>query len=196
MALDLEIQALLRSRQVAEINFNFRGIRITGQGFQELSNCFSDHPVRHRIRVTVRPELVSGNAEAMYKPDTDKILLRSSSVLQAPLSRSDVVHECTHAQLDLRGVSTPIQNEEGSAFIAQAWHLLASNVDQTLIDQHVSAEVRQIAQDLRSQSLIPGALVELSQLQVDIVRRVMLEFGYRSGHYTSDGIRGRIYRGD
>ena len=195
MSLDLEIQSLLRSPQVNEINFNMRGILVTGQGYLELSNCFSDQAIRHRIRVTVRPELVSPGAVAEYLPGPDKICLRSNMVFQIPVWRSDIVHECTHAQIDLRAVATPIQNEEGAAFIAQAWYMLASNVDQAWIDQIVTTEIREIATDLRAQSLLPGGPVQVSQNQIEVARRMMLQFGYRSGHYTSNGIRGLRYSG-
>jgi len=75
MSLDIPIQSLLRSPQVSEINFSMRGIHVTGQGFRELSNCFfldNDPGIRHRIRVTVRPELVPSGAGAQYDPITTK----------------------------------------------------------------------------------------------------------------------------
>jgi hypothetical protein len=195
MSLDLDIQRLLRSAEVQEINFSMRGILVSGQGYMELSNCFSDRPMRHRIRVTIRPELVSHSAEAEYRPDTDKILLRSANSLQTPVSRAAVVHECTHAQCDLRARSTPIQNEEGAAFIAEAWYLLASNVSEADIDNALGQEIRTIAADLRAQRRPGAGPIELSADQINTVRRVMLQFGYAGGHYTSDGIRGRRYRG-
>jgi hypothetical protein len=195
--LDLQIQALLRSNEVKQIAFTMRGIRVTGWGFQELSNRFSDRSIPRRIRVTVRPELVSPTAEAEYVPDTDKILLRSANVLDTVTGRASVVHECTHAQLDMRGVSTPLRSEEAAAFIAEAWYLLACRVSTAIIDNHVSAEIRQIAQSLRERSnRVIGAPVEMTSDEINTARRVMGRFGYGSGHYTSDGIRGYRYSGD
>jgi hypothetical protein len=198
MSLDIPIRDLLRSPQVSEINFHWRGIIVTGQGFRELSNCFfenNDPNIRHRIRVTVRPQLVAHDAEAQYDPDNDKINLRSLNSLDTAPQRGSVVHECTHAQIDLRSIATNVQNEEGAAFIAETWYMLASNVDSATIDNRVTQEIREITADLRSQTLLGGP-AQLSQAQIDVVRRVMFQFGYRSGHYTSNGIRGYRYRGD
>jgi len=144
----------------------------------------------------VRPELVPSGAEAQYDPDNDKINLRSERVLLTAAGRADVVHECTHAQLDLRAVATPIQSEEGAAFIAGAWYMLASKVDQAEIDRLVTPEIREIAADLRAHGVLPGGPSLVSQDQINTVRRIMLQFGYRSGHYTSNGIRGRRYHGE
>ncbi len=196
MSLDLDIQALLRSPQVQEINFTMRGIRVTGMGFAELATCFSDHTIRHRIRVTVREELVGHQNDAVYNPDTDRINLRSNTVLQTAVGRSHVVHECTHAQLDLRRLSTPIRSEEGAAFIAEAWYLLASGVSNAEIDRAVGSEIRAIALMLRTQAQISGGVVEVSTDQINSVRSVIGSFGYPTGHYTSDGIRGHVYRGE
>ncbi len=93
MALDLDIQRLLRTNEVKQINFTMAGIRVSGHGFWELSDCFSDHPIRHRIRVTVRPQLVGPHALASYDPVDDKIHLRSTTVLQTASGRGALVHE-------------------------------------------------------------------------------------------------------
>lgn len=195
MSLDLEIQALLRSPQVQEINFTMRGIRVTGAGFAELSTCFSDHTIRHRIRVTVRQELVGPHALAAYHPDTDRICLRSNAVLQTAIGRSHVIHECTHAQLDLRRLSTPIRSEEAAAFIAETWYLLASGVSEADIDQSVGSNIRTITTELRTRAQATGGVVEVSAAQINEARFVMAGFRVSSGHYRSDGIRGHVYRG-
>lgn len=195
--LDLQIQSLLRSNEVRQISFSMRGIRVTGWGYHEVSNHISDQMIPNRIRITVRPELVSPNAEAEYDPVDDKIHLRSANVLTTYNGRSGVVHECTHAQLDMRATSTPIRNEESAAFIAQAWYLLACRLDTSFIDQMTSTEIRQIAESLRTRSNgMFGAPVELTADEINTARRVIGSFGYGNGHYTSNGIRGFRYRGD
>lgn len=197
MSLDLEIQALLRSAEVTQINFTMRGIVITGTGYRELSDCFSETPIRHRIRVTVREVLVGHRTDAVYRPDNDKILLRTPDVLDTAQGRSHVVHECTHALMDLRGVSTPIRSEEGAAYVAEAWYLLNSGVAAAEIDRLSHAEFRTIAEDLRGRTGGASAPAEMTADQINSVRLVIAtEFGYGTGHYISDGIRGRIYRGE
>lgn len=196
MSLDLDIQRLLRSNEVKQINFTMAGIRVSGHGFWELSNCFSDQTMGHRIRVTVRPALVGPHAEAAYDPGGDKINLRSATVLGTPFGRASVVHECTHAQMDLRGVHTPIRSEEGAAFIAEAWYLLACNLDVPTASPGFPAEIAAIAADLRGQAARAiGRPVAMTPDQINQARRVMVSFRYPTGHYHSDGIHGHRYRG-
>lgn len=196
MSLDVEIQTLLRSPQVREINFTMRGIRVTGMGFDELATCFSDHSIRHRIRVTTREELVGHVADAVYDPANDRIKLRSDTVLQTVIGQSHVVHECAHAQLDLRRIHTPLRSEEGAAFIAETWYLLASGLSDVQINQSVGNELRTIASSLRAQAQMTGGIVEVSADQINTARLVMRSFGYPNGHYQSDGIHGYVYRGE
>lgn len=196
MALDIQIGDLLRSNEVKEMNFSFRGLRITGYGYWELSHCFSDRPVRHRIRVSVRPELVGSCCEAEYLSD-DKLLLRSRDVMATDIGRSVVVHECTHAQFDLRSRGSSERSEESACFIAEAWYLLARRVDRVIIDSRVSPEIRTIAEDLRSRAQrLYGAPAELTLEQMSTARSRMAREGYSNERYIRDGIRGYRYRGD
>lgn len=195
MSLDLDVQRLLRTNEVKEIDFSMRGIRVSGYGFWELSNCFSDQTMRHRIRVTVRPQLVGPHAEAAYDPVEDKINLRSNAVLQTAVGRGTIVHECTHAQIDLRGIGTPLRSEEGAAYIAEAWYHLACGRRPADIPGF-PADIGAIATDLRARSLLArGASVALTADQINAARRAMVGLGYRTGHYVSNGVRGRRYRG-
>lgn len=195
MSLDLDIRMLLRSNEVKQINFTMRGIVVSGHGYHELSQCFSDAIQRRRIRVTVRPELVGPRALAVYSPDVDKIHLRAPTVLATAAGRAAVVHECTHAQLDLRGRDTATRSEEGAAFIAEAWYLLACGQDPVAVAA-VPAGVAGVAAALRDQAARAiGAPVAMTDGQIDSVRRDMAGFGYGATHYRSDGIRGHFYRG-
>ena len=199
MSLDLEIQALLRSPQVREINFTMRGIRVTGAGFAELATHFSDQTIPQRIRVTVRPELVPPGDDAVYESLEDKINLRSDTVLSSPVGRSVVVHECTHAQLDFRGRTTSVRSEEGAGFIAETWYLLASGMTDAETGLINGSDIRNIAANLRSQAQNTGGIVEVSAEQINTVRRVMASFGYamsRGRPYVQSGIGGHIYRGE
>lgn len=196
MSLDLDIRNLLLTNQVKEINFLMAGARVTGHGYLELSRLFSDRPVPHRIRVTVRPQLVSPRAEASYTPDDDKLHLRSSHSLTTAFGRGSVVHECTHAQLDLRAMSTPIRSEEAAAFIAEAWYRLACGEGVAAVTADIPNPIVVVAQDLRQQaSHAIGAPVTLTTDQINTVRREVTLMGYTTGHYINNGIRGYRYRG-
>lgn len=197
MTIDIQVQNLLRSNAVKEINFRFASLNVSGHGYWELSNCFADHPIRHRIRVTIRPQIVGPNAIAMYSPADDKLNLRSPDALASAEGRATVVHECTHAQMDLRGQRTRIRSEEGAAFIAEAWYLLASGEQPADPGFGLTADLIAIASDLRTRAIrARGAQVAMTSTQVNTARRSMArDYGYGSGVYRSDGIRGRRYRG-
>ena len=194
MALDREIQNLLWTRQVNEINFLMAGIRVSGQGFLELSNRFSDQTMRHRIRVTVRPQLVPRRAIGSYDQRDNKIHLRDDRVMTTPFGRSCIVHECTHAQLDMRGTSTPMRSDESAAFIAETWYLLACGEDVAAVSPTVPTEIITITRTLR-EAAAGGAAVNMTPDQINVARRAMANLGYRTGHYIYDGIRGYRYRG-
>jgi hypothetical protein len=195
MALDLEIQALLRTNQVKEINFSMRGILVTGHGFWELSHHFSDGVMRYRIRATVNPRIVGVHTNARYNADDDRIHLRSPTTLSTPRGRGSVVHECTHAQIDMRARPTPIRSEEGAAFIAQVWYLLACG-ENVFVNSSFPAELVTIVETLRQKSLRTSRPIQLSSDQINTVRRIMRDrYRYGTGHYTADGIHGFRYRG-
>lgn len=197
MALDIQIQNLLRSNDVRDINFRFGGVLVSGHGFWEVSNRISDRPIRSRIRITVRPQLVRANADATYDPVDDKIHLRSNTVMNTAAGQGQVVHECTHAQIDYRSTSASIRSEESAAFIAEAWFLLATRrLAISSIDWWVSQEIRTIAQNLSQQYHARSQfhVIDVSNNQINIARRAITRMGYGNGHYTSDGIRSRRLR--
>ncbi len=197
MSSDLEIRALLRTPPVQEINFSMRGIRVTGLGFAVLSTHFSDQMIPQRIRVTVRPELVGSRDDAVYDSVSDVMNLRSDTVLQTTVGQSVVIHECTHAQLDLRGRRTSIRSEEGAAFIAEAWYLLACGMSDAQVDLCVGADLRTIAASLRTQAQATGAIVEVTADQINTARSVMVRlFRYATGNYQANGLGGHVYRGE
>jgi hypothetical protein len=195
MSLDLDIQALLRSPEVQEINFDMRGLLVTGRGFTELATCFSDTPISHRIRVTVRSGLVSATSAASFNSTTDTIHLRSPDVMHTIEGRRTIVHECTHAQTNLRGRGTSIRSEEAAAFIAQSWYLLACGVSDSEINRLTQSDILTIATDLRTQAQAGGGIISVSAEQINLARRIIAT-AYPMDYYpNSDGIGGRIYRG-
>ncbi len=156
MTIDIDIQNLLRSNEVKQINFIISSSpdrRVTGRGFWELANCFSDTTIRHRVRVTVNPAIVGNRASASYTADDNKLHLRSADELATMDGRSAVVHECTHAQFDMRGVDTRIRTEEGAAYIAESWYLLASGLTvQTIQANHttIPANIVTLTDEIRN----------------------------------------------
>lgn len=195
MSLDLEIQGLLRSHEVRQIDFSMRGMRVTGHGYWQLSNCFSDRPISHRIRVSVRPQLVGGRWGAEYDPVANKIHLRSPDILNTVSGRALVLHECTHAQFDLRGRQTSIRSEEGAAYVAEAIYMIICRSHPDEIAQQVTTDIFNVAEDLYFRARETRRTPEMAAVQINTVRRAIVGLGYTTGHYVSDGINGRIYRG-
>ena len=173
-----------------------RGMRVTGYGHLQLSNCFSDQAIANRIRVTVRPQLVGSRYDAVYNSAANKISLRSPNVLQTVSGRAMVVHELTHAQFDLRSRPISILSEEGAAYVAQGLYMLFCNASLEDIDQQVTEEIRDIAVNMRIDSSYPYLrTAEMTADQINTVRRVVhRSFGYRTGQYLSNGIGGLRYR--
>jgi hypothetical protein len=198
MSLDLDIQALLRSPQVQEINFNMRGIRVTGAGFRMLASHFSDNPIPQRIRVTIDPHRLPSHTLAGYFPAEDRIVVRSNMVLSTLFGRQVVIHECTHAQIDHRGRSTAIRSEEGAACIAGAWYMIAAGASEGTIDAAFGhrSSIRLLTNLIRRRSLAAGGIVDVTASEINTVRRFTRRF-YPNRHYTdADGIGGHIDRGE
>lgn len=195
--LDLDIQQLLRSPDVSQINFRMAGLTVNGQGYRQVSDCLSDRPARHRLRVTVNAAIVGNQALASYNPEDDKLNVRSRDILGTAQGRAQVVHECTHAQCDLRGRNSAILDEEGAAFVAEGWYLLATGEDISNPIFNFSQNVQQVVRDVyqRAQQAGGGQQISISGQQRNDLRRFMRRgYGYGSGHYQSDGIRGQRFQ--
>ena len=197
MSIDLEIQRLLRTHTVKEINFSADSRRVTGQGFYEVSTHLSDRPMPRRIRVSVNPTHVGRRSVAEYWSWIDAIMLRSDRVLDTPFGRSTVVHECAHAQFDLRGIDTRMRLEEGAAFVAHTWYLLATGeLEAVLPIYRIPPGIITVAAAVRQRSLSNnGRLETLTTTEVQTIRAAAASLRIRTGWYHADGINRRIYRG-
>lgn len=209
VSLDLDVQGLLRGNQVQEINFQMDRIRVSGLGFAALSNLFTDRPIRERVHVVVNPNVLGPRTEALYRPSGgNTIVVRSPTVMATLAGRATLVHECTHAQVDLRGLPTNVPAGEAVAFIAEAWFLLAcagDNIDKIVPD--FAPAIVDIAKDLRARSrpsgrpevvrTSRGKPVEMSRYQTAVAHEIVLQYyRYERGFYEGNGIWGRFYRGE
>ena len=197
MVLDLEIRALLRSPTIAPINFRFGTYVVNSHGFRELAECFSDRPQRHRIRVTTNPAIVSRRASAAYDPVRDKLNVRSEDVLATASGRGNVVHECTHAQFDLRAYRTMALDEESCAFITKAWYLLncGENIGDPVFDFADPVQDIALAFVARQSRAGRGSQVVATGAEMSTLRQTMRQdYRYRNIEYRSTGIRGRRLR--
>lgn len=195
MTLDLDVQRLLRSPEIRSINFRLGACLVTGEGFRQVSDCFSDTFQRHRIRITTRESIVGHNALASYQPSTDKVNVASRDILSTARGRAMMVHECTHAQFDLRSATVPRLQEEGSAFITHAWYLLNSGEDITDPAFVLTKPLVDVARAIVGRQTRAGSQVVATAAEVITVTNEMQQrYRYRPGNYLSNGIRGRRYR--
>ena len=209
MSLDLDVQVLLRSSQVQEINFRLGRIRVSGLGFTALSNLFTDREIRERVHVVANPEVLPPDTEALYRPSGgNTIVVRLPTVMGTLAGRATLLHECTHAQVDLRGIPTNVSAGETVAFVAEAWFLLASagdNVDK--IKPRFAPAFVDIAKDLRARSRPSGRSeavrtsrgkpVDMTPYQIAVAREIVYQYHrYERGFYEGNGIWGRFYRGE
>ena len=193
------IHALLRSPEAQGINFSYDGHSVTGQRFIALSSHFSEVTIPHRIRVTTNPAIVGGpnsRTFARYDQFEDKINVRGDDILRTAEGRAGFLHECVHALQDRPGIDLRIQIAESMAYIAEAWYLLNSGPPASL--DGLTPVIIAVARELRASygaARIPGTPVAMSQEQYTRVRQsVISDYGYRTGYYDFNGIRGRRFQ--
>lgn len=186
---DTDVQNLLRSNEAQNMGFAFGRIHIGGRDFLELSTHFSEACIPHRIQFLERPAVVGRRWGAHYDPRADIIRVPSLRVLDDPWGRGTVIHECTHALLDLRLLSTSERTGEAMALIAQAWYYLNCGL-RDIANGVAWGRIVAIAEALRSQFLTNNrSEVELNADQINNVRLSARDFGYSNDTYPAHGIR-------
>ncbi len=190
-----DIHSFLRSAAVQDINFSFNSHPVTGHLLDQLANLFSDTPIRGRIRVTTNPAIVGGprsRTQAAWDPDRDKINVRSDDILDTPVGSSYFLQECVHAIQDWRSVDMRIQVAEGMAYLAQTWYLLNSppgSVAAVGIPRDMVDVARELRHTYRTTTRVSPAVMTDPQYQ-RVRQSVLNDYGYRTGFYDNDGIRG------
>jgi hypothetical protein len=118
--LESEIRELLRSDEVKSINFRLEGALLSGAGFHELASCFAERANGRRIRVAINPAHLWPRSLAAYDSREDRLHVRDAGVLSTPGGRAVVLHECAHAQTDMRARPVAERPDEAMARIAMA----------------------------------------------------------------------------
>jgi hypothetical protein len=131
------IIALLRSPFVQRIRFSAESISITGDGYGRVAAALSDgritvdDEVRHevsikggKVHVLSIPLIMPHGANAMYNADKNVLVVKPTINLADVRDRGLVVHEMTHALIDLMHLSKSRglhrTEGEGIAYIAQS----------------------------------------------------------------------------
>ncbi len=178
-------RALLRTPEVAEINFNFGSVQVHAHSFREISDLFTDRLGGAGIHVVIHPSfLIEENAGAIYMSGHDTIYVKTGSILDQPAGRGTAIHECVHAICDYRSRSTAIRSEEGAAMLAEAWFRQASDDDDLVIFNHDSAEtIWDVAAEVRARALKSksGAPISLKASEINAVRMAVAQMKHADG---------------
>ncbi|RMF91950.1 MAG: hypothetical protein D6736_04285 [Nitrospinota bacterium] len=119
-----EIASILAEPLVTRINFSLGGLAITGAGLGRVRNAI----LHDRIRVVPDPSLPAG-AGGSYNATQNQIGVEPSLTQQHLASsiqmRSVLLHECSHALVDLsRAAATTILSDEAAAYLVQLMYRL------------------------------------------------------------------------
>lgn len=107
------------SPAVRRLNFSVMGHVITGQNFGQVAVRLD--PMSHsRNRLTVAVGALPAHAGAMYIPARNRFVFANANVGNSAPDRMAIVHEATHAVLDLHSSRNSAIDDEATAYIAGA----------------------------------------------------------------------------
>jgi hypothetical protein len=193
--LESDIRKLLRSDEVKSINFRLEGALVSGAGFHELANCFTDRPNGRRIRLSVNPAHLWPRSLAAYDSRHDRLHVRAD-VLLTPGGCALVVHECTHAQTDMRGRPVAVRPDEAMARIAMAWYLLARGLNVLAHAPRLQADFVDLARNLRARAQrLGGAPAAMTREEIVLARRQVPPSYANVADALDNGIQGFQYHG-
>lgn len=172
---------------LSKMDFKVDGAHIRGEAYRKVFEHVRDEQIL----------VVSGDDPglATYRPDTDTITTQKADSPPDLFGRSVLVHECTHALIDMEYVNMTTKGNEAAAYLAQAVYLLLNNSKPTIPNGYgvVHAAIklaRQFGLDTN-----PGSRRNITYEEViPLVRRLNEHPGYHSHHATitkSNGISGK-----
>ena len=157
-----DISTLLKTNaHIASINFGFpctsqlvtapgggfglpyaKFLKVYPQGYRDVASLIESR------EILVVAEDPGGGIAAKYWPGANMIAVRPDATLDTPQAEAIVVHEATHALLDLQGLGTLMTGDnEGAAYVAEALFLSVQGAGRAG-DQDVRRLAEQIALDL------------------------------------------------
>ncbi|MEY1555471.1 hypothetical protein AB3Y40_07520 [Yoonia sp. R2331] len=180
-ALSHRLADLLISPAVQTINFRLGHVHVFPSHFRAVSDALRDG----RVAVNFEPaRLTAEGSDAEYDSGANAFAFASDGVLDTALGRATAIHEASHAGADFLKKGTAIRQEEGAAFICEAWYLLNTGVDPASSD--VPANTIAAARAMRDRCL-PSVPVNASANEINTVRRDMANRGYENAFYGNDG---------
>ncbi len=172
---------LLLAPEVQNINFRLGHVHVFPSHFRAVADGLRDGT----LSVAFAAErLAKEDSDAEYHSGENTFFFRSDTILEKLSGRSTAVHEASHACADFRNRNTAIRQEEGAAFMCEAWYLLNLGIDPEV--SLLPDEVVAVTKDMyaRRQGNSP---VNASGSEINAVRRAMAKLKYENGFYNNSG---------
>lgn len=188
MTLRQDIATILTSRECQHINFELRGVLVTGALFRRVANTILNTQPPVPIRIATNPAMVSRTSIAEYSSYDDTLYLRGANIFTGVADIATVVHECVHIIGDIRRAIVVGMDDEAAAFIAQTWYMIncgaSSQADPNMLP---------IVTNILSRSGGAGSPASVTQAERHDMHRILLGYSYtwqntRYGRF--DGVPG------
>lgn len=184
------VSFLKRDLNVARLNFALRTFRVYPTAYQiDVADAIASGALK-------LGDMVSDGAGASYNMDTDIINLRPGFSISDPSDQAFLVHECTHAHLDIQSSGKHSGHEdEAASYIAEAMFLEAAGQKQI-----GSQPVRNIAHPIARKLLAGRYAVEEADILALTAAVAAVETYAKKPVYRSNGFNRSMFynwvRGD
>lgn len=122
-----QFAVVLGYQAIQKINFTFDGITVSPPDYARISRAI----VSGKIKIAIDNKLGKGKAGASYRAMDNLISVSFLHYGVYPKEKVTIVHECTHAVLDMHRIRTTDLKGEVVAYIADAIFQLAAGFEFT-----------------------------------------------------------------
>ncbi|MDH6592780.1 hypothetical protein M2165_002669 [Variovorax sp. TBS-050B] len=184
------VSFLKRDLNVARLNFAVRSLRVYPSAYQiDVADAIASGAFK-------LGNAVSSGAGASYNMDTDIINLRDGFSISNASDQAFLVHECTHAHLDIQTTGKHSGHEnEAAAYLAEAMYLEAAGQPQI-----GGQAVRNIAHPIARKLLAGRYAVEEADILALTAAVAAVDIYAKEPIYTSNGFKRSMFynwvRGD
>lgn len=186
-----QIVALLSCDACQDISIKVENVHVTGSLYRSVAQALANP--RHRIHLKVAKELRSNNRAnaAEYDPRANRITLTFDAIAGKPDALAQqcqsIVHECTHAALDLARVSTWRSTNELAAWFAGVLFLKGQSLPvDDLIDFRKNLSL--LADGARHANAHGSVYVMPSAAVASLKKDILSAYGYKDFMETGDGV--------
>lgn len=117
---------ILNSQAAQSINFAIGPYRITGASYLKVAAAL----LTGDIAVDVNPSRLKPDQGAMYLPGENEFVVRTAALTATLVQRMTVVHESTHAAIDIQGFryDDTWSDNEAAAYVAGALYMYKTSL--------------------------------------------------------------------